>query len=292
MNRNEFLKTFSSLLLVTTLGKFKIAAETLKKSVQKMPVLFIGHGSPMNGIEMNNFNKTWQQLGKEIPLPEAVLCISAHWLTNGSFVTGMNQPQTIHDFGGFPPELFQVQYPAPGQPLLAAETQILIKSTQVGIDHDWGIDHGSWTILKHMYPGADIPVIQLSIDYRKPALYHYQLAQELQLLRNKGVLIIGSGNIIHNLGKVAWDKFNVPNFGYDWAIETNEIIKKHITQKNHKALINYQELGSGAQWSIPTPDHYYPLLYSLAMQQQNEPIQFFNDEYVAGSLSMTSVKIG
>ncbi len=277
---------------MTTIGNFKLVADTLKNRKQKMPVLFIGHGSPMNGIEINSFSNTWQQLGKDIPKPEAVLCISAHWLTNGSYVTGMNQPKTIHDFGGFPSELYQVQYPAAGNLELATETKNLITSSQVGIDHDWGLDHGCWTILKHMYPEADIPVIQLSIDYRKPATYHYQLAQELQILRNKGVLIIGSGNIIHNLGKIAWDKFNVPNFGFDWAIETNEIIKKHISEKNHSALINYQDLGNGARWSIPTPDHYYPLLYSLAQQQSNDEIRFFNDEYVAGSLSMTSVQIG
>ena len=256
------------------------------------PVLFVGHGSPMNGIEDNDFSRQWKKQVEHLPTPKAVLVVSAHWLTKGTFITAMEKPQTIHDFGGFPQALFDVQYPAPGSPAIATTTQHLIHSTQVGLDHEWGLDHGTWTVVRHMYPNADVPVLQLSIDYYKDPQYHYNLAKELKALRKQGVLIIGSGNMVHNLGKIAWDKLNEPNYGYDWAIEAHEKFKSLINNCDHQALIDYKKLGSAVNLAIPTPDHYYPLLYSLGLSDENDPIGIFNDELVGGSLNMTSVQFG
>ena len=267
------------------------ATNKLAERDKKMPVLFMGHGSPMNGIEENEFSEYWAKLAKEIPQPEAVLCISAHWLTRGTNVTAMPNPKTIHDFGGFPRQLYEVQYPAPGKPELAKEVSSIVQSTNVGLNHDWGLDHGTWTVVRHMYPEANIPVIQLSIDFYKPAAYHYKLAGEMASLRKKGVLIIGSGNMVHNLRMVDWQNMNTPNFGFDWAKEINETFKTKIEKADHQALINYPDLGSAAPLAVPTPDHYFPLIYTLGMQGKNEEIEFFNDKYVGGSLSMTSVKI-
>ena len=264
----------------------------LKIQHQIMPVLFIGHGSPMNGIEDNEFSKTWTAMAKELPVPKAVLVISAHWFTRGTHITAMDFPKTIHDFGGFPDALFQVQYPAPGNPELAKETAGLIHSADVGLSHDWGLDHGAWTVVRHMYPEATIPVLQMSIDYTKPAKYHYELAKEIYELRKKGVLVIGSGNMVHNLKMVAWDKLNEPSYGYDWANEINDTFKKLIAEGTHDKLINYQQLGKDALLAIPTPDHYLPLIYTLGLQNKNESISFFNDKAVGGSLTMTSVKFG
>ncbi len=258
-------------------------------STQSMPVLFMGHGSPMNGIEDNLFSQSWRELGQQLPRPTAVLVISAHWLTRGTHVTAMEVPPTIHDFRGFPQELFDVQYPAPGSLPIALETQRLITSTHVGLDHDWGLDHGSWTVVRHMYPNANIPILQLSIDYNQPARYHYALAKELAALRKKGVLILGSGNMVHNLRMVAWEHLNKPEYGYDWSIAMNEAFKKHITSGNHEVLIQYEKLGPAAQLAIPTPDHYYPLLYTLGLQNSSDAVHFFNDKVVGGSLTMTSV---
>lgn len=253
-----------------------------------MPALFIGHGSPMNGIEDNAFSQRWAAMGKEIPTPQAVLVISAHWLTRGTAITAMAQPQTIHDFGGFPQALFEVQYPAPGHPKLAEETAALIKKTKVQLDHDWGLDHGSWSVVKNMYPEANLPVLQLSIDYNKSAQYHYDLAMELAALRKKGVLIIGSGNMVHNLRILDWNK---PDGGYDWADEMNATFKRLILENNHQALINFQDLGKAAALSIPTPDHYLPLLYTLGVKDKHDALSFFNDKTTMGSISMTSVKL-
>ena len=277
--------------MITT-NQFYSWGKDLNEAESLMPVLFIGHGSPMNAIEDNEFSQRWYKMGQEIPQPKAVVVISAHWLTKGTFVTAMNQPKTIHDFGGFPQALFDVQYPAPGNPELAFEIQNMITNPAVELDHDWGLDHGTWSVVKHMYPNADIPVLQLSIDYYKPAKYHYELAKQLLNLRKKGVLIIGSGNMVHNLRMIAWDKMNVDNFGYDWALEMNDIFKNKILNKDHKALFEYEKLNSAAKLAIPTPDHYYPLIYSLALQTDNDKVEFFNDKLVAGSLTMTSVKIG
>ena len=246
----------------------------------------------MNGIEDNEFSRTWTKYGKEIPKPKAVLVISAHWLTKGTHITAMQNPKTIHDFGGFPQALFDVQYPAPGSPSLAEATSKLITSTTVGLDHDWGLDHGTWSVVKHMYPNADIPVLQLSIDYNQPAQYHYDLALQLKKLRKKGVLIIGSGNMVHNLRMISWEKMNEVNYGFDWAIEMNSIFKEKISNGDFKALINYEKLGQAAKLAIPTPDHYYPLLYAIALQDDNDEVSFFNDKMVGGSLNMTSVKWG
>ncbi|MEY4281182.1 MAG: hypothetical protein RLZ39_594, partial [Bacteroidota bacterium] len=227
-----------------------------------------------------------------MPQPTAVLAISAHWYTKGTLITAMEHPKTIHDFGGFPKALYDVQYPAPGNAMLAKETAALIHTTPVGLDHDWGLDHGTWTIVRHMYPLANIPVLQLSIDYSKGPNFHYELAKELQLLRRKGVLIIGSGNMVHNLGMIAWDKLNEPAYGYDWALELNQTFKELILKKEHDTLIHYDQLGKAGQLAIPTPEHYLPLLYSLALQEKNDTVSFFNDTAVGGSLTMTSVKIG
>lgn len=292
LKRKEFIKTLIGGGAMASLQPFYNWTKELTEEDSKLPVLFIGHGSPMNGIEDNEFSRTWAKFGKEIPKPKAVLVISAHWLTNGTHVTAMENPQTIHDFGGFPQALFEVQYPAKGSPELAQATSDLITSTTVGLDHDWGLDHGTWTVVRHMYPNADIPVLQLSIDYNKPAQYHYDLAKQLASLRKKGVLIIGSGNMVHNLRMVAWDKLQEPEFGYDWAIEMNTLFKDKIGNNDFKALIDYEKLGSAAKLAIPTPDHYYPLLYNIALRESSDDVNFFNDKPVGGSLTMTSVKIG
>jgi 4,5-DOPA dioxygenase extradiol len=272
-----------------SLNSFKNWSDELKFQ-EKQPVLFIGHGSPMNAIEDNEFSRTWATIGQEIPNPIAVIVISAHWLTMGTHITAMEKPRTIHDFGGFPQALFEVQYPANGSLILAKETVDLITSTNVGLNHDWGLDHGTWSVVKHMYPNANIPVLQLSIDYNKPAQYHYELAKQLQSLRAKGVLIIGSGNMVHNLKMVAWDKLHESEYGFDWAIEINSVFKDKIANGDFQSLIDYQKLNTAAILAIPTPDHYYPLLYAMALQDSKDTITFFNDKAVGGSLTMTSVK--
>jgi 4,5-DOPA dioxygenase extradiol len=275
---------------MTSLSAFNKFTSGLAQEDQAMPVLFIGHGSPMNGIEHNEFSNNWAKLAKEIPVPKAILVVSAHWLSRGTKITAMDFPETIHDFGGFPKELFDVQYPAPGNAHLARETASIIKSADVELAHDWGLDHGAWTVVRNMYPDATIPVLQLSIDYTKGPQFHYELAKELSSLRRKGVLIMGSGNMVHNLRMVSFDKID-KEFGFDWAIEMNDIFKKHINSRDHQALINYEKLGSGAKLAIPTPDHYYPLLYSLGLQEKNEEAVIFNDKLMAGSLTMTSLMI-
>jgi 4,5-DOPA dioxygenase extradiol len=265
------------------------------KSTETMPVLFIGHGSPMNAVEDNEFSRSWREMGKTLPRPAAILCISAHWETQGTHVTAMEKPETIHDFGGFPPELFAAQYPAPGSPWLARETKNMVKKTEVAFDDDWGLDHGAWSVLKPMFPAADVPVIQMSLDYTKPSQYHYDLARELSALRQKGVLIVGSGNMVHNLRRVVIKSGNISDFnqpfGLDWALEANALFKKLIDAGNHRELINYQALGRAVQLAVPTPEHYLPMLYILALKQENETITYFNDKPLAGSLTMTSMKI-
>jgi 4,5-DOPA dioxygenase extradiol len=265
--------------------------EPLSNTV-KMPVLFLGHGSPMNAIEENEFVAGFRNIAKEIPKPNAILCVSAHWETKGTFVTAMQNPPTIHDFGGFPKELFEVQYPAPGDLFLAKETKALITKTNVGLDDKWGLDHGAWSVIKHLYPNADIPIIQMSLDYNQTPQYHYELAQEIKSLREKGVLIIGSGNMVHNLRMLSWQQLNTPGYGFDWAIEANETMKKHILNGDHEPLINFRSQGKTFDLAIPTPEHYLPLLYTLALQEKNDTVSLFNDKAVAGSLTMTSVKIG
>ncbi len=288
MKRADFLK---SLALLPFAG-FTMKLNQLEHitgsflPTDTMPVLFIGHGSPMNAIETNEFSEKWESLGSSLPLPAAILVISAHWETKGTFVTAMQQPPTIHDFGGFPQALFDVQYPAPGNPLLAGETAELLREHAAGLDLQWGLDHGTWSVLRNMYPKADIPVIQLSLDYELSPRQHYELAKKLALLRNKGVLIIGSGNMVHNLRLIEWRK---PETGSDWALEANGLFKKLILENRHQELIDYPKLGKAVQLSIPTPEHFLPLLYVLALKDIDEEPSFFNDKPVMGSLTMTSV---
>jgi 4,5-DOPA dioxygenase extradiol len=260
-------------------------------STDKMPVLFLGHGSPMNAIEENEFVQRWRVIGKTLPKPNAVLCVSAHWETKGTFITAMEKPKTIHDFGGFPEELYQVQYPAPGSLELAKGIKESVKKTDVGLDDKWGLDHGAWSVIKHLYPDADVPVIQLSLDYQQSPQYHYELARELAPQRNKGVLIIGSGNMVHNLRMVDWRRLNENDYGYDWAIEASEKMKASILSDDHNKLINYHSQGKEFNLAIPSPEHFLPLLYALALKQENEMISLFNDKAVGGSLTMTSLKI-
>jgi 4,5-DOPA dioxygenase extradiol len=257
-----------------------------------MPVLFIGHGTPMNAVEENEFSNAWRKLGETIPRPETILCVSAHWETRGTFVTAMQKPATIHDFGGFPGELYDVQYPAPGSPELAYYIKNAVAATEIGLDEKWGLDHGAWSVIRNIYPKADIPVIQMSIDYHKSPRDHYELAKELASLRTKRVLILGSGNIVHNLGLIAWDHADDPEYGFDWAKRADEIIKKLILDNNYKDLMNYSNLGREVQMAVPTPDHFIPLLYAIALKEDNDQVSFFNEKTVMGSLSMSSVKIG
>jgi 4,5-DOPA dioxygenase extradiol len=288
MKRNHFLK----LLALAPLSAAAMKLSEFYKSsdgfvhTERMPVLFVGHGSPMNAIEQNSFSAKWGELGKNLPKPTAILCISAHWETRGTFVTAMPNPPTIHDFGGFPQALFDVQYQAPGNPELAKITAAAIRSTQVQLDQDWGLDHGCWSILNQMYPNADIPVLQLSLDYTKPMSYHFELAKELAFLREKGVLIIGSGNMVHNLGKLNWQQ---AEGGYDWAVEANAGLKDMILNEDIKALTDVRAKGQAYQLSIPTPEHYLPMLYSLGLRTTKDELSFFNDSLQMGSISMTSV---
>lgn len=255
-----------------------------------MPVLFVGHGSPMNAIEENTFTKEWARLHGILPRPNAILCISAHWLTRGTFVTAMEKPKTIHDFYGFPKALESVQYPAPGSPALAELVIENAKNISIGRDEaEWGLDHGSWSVLKHIYPDADVPVIELSIDYTKKLQWHYDFAKELSALRSKGILIIGSGNIVHNLRMIDWHK---PNSGFDWALEANTLLKDLIIQDDTSSLVQYERLGGAVQYAVPAPDHYIPMLYSMALRGKQDELTFFNDQAVMGSLTMTSFLLG
>lgn len=293
MNRKSFLKIIGLTPFLYSMKNINELYTTSQAfpNTEKMPVLFLGHGSPMNAIEENQFVTGFRNVAKTLPKPNAILCVSAHWFTKGTKVTAMEMPQTIHDFGGFPQELFNVQYPAKGSPELAQITHELLLPTPVELDHEWGLDHGAWTVIKHLYPNADIPVIQLSIDYTKPAQYHFELAQKLQALRNKGILIIGSGNIVHNLRLVDFANFDRDNYGYDWAIEARETVNNYLMDGNYKPLIEYDKQSKALQMAVPSPDHYLPLIYTLGLQQKGESISLFNDKLVAGSLSMTSLKI-
>lgn len=258
---------------------------------EKMPVLFMGHGSPMNAIEDNEFTSGWERTAAALPKPSAILCISAHWLTRGTFATAMEKPPTIHDFGGFPAELFAVEYPAPGDPALADRLRATLKGAQVRPDRDWGLDHGAWSVIKRMYPKADVPVVQLSIDYHRPPRWHYDLGRELAPLREKGVLILASGDMVHNLRRVAFDRIG-EDYGFDWALEAQAKFNKLVLARDHEALIDYPSLGEAVRLSVPTPDHYYPLLYALGLREPGEEASLFNDKLVGGSVSMTSLRIG
>ncbi len=275
---------------MNTLNELHYITESFPNT-EKTPVFFFGHGSPMNAIAENQFVQGFRNSVASMAKPKVILCVSAHWYTRGTKVTAMAMPKTIHDFGGFPEDLFAVQYPAHGSPILAKETKNLLQPIQVELNDSWGLDHGTWSVVKHLYPEADVPVIQLSIDYTQPPEYHFQLAQKLQALRHKGVLIIGSGNIVHNLRLVDFYNFDKDNYGYDWAIEAHDTINKYLLEGNYKPLFHYEKQGKAFQLAIPTPDHYLPLLYTLGLQQKGEVIELFNDKMVAGSLSMTSLKI-
>jgi 4,5-DOPA dioxygenase extradiol len=270
---------------MSTLSDFRTYAGNLAKEAFEMPALFIGHGSPMNGIESNEFSTQWEVLGKTLPVPKAVLVISAHWYTRGTKISAVDAPETIYDFQGFPNELYDVRYPAPGNPALAKTAAELIKKTNVVLDHEWGLDHGAWTVVRRMYPEANIPVLQLSIDFTKDPLYHYELAAELKELRKKGVLILGSGNLVHNLKVLNWQN---PENGYEWALEINDTFKKLIHSDDYKILTQYERLGSAAKLAIPTPEHYLPMLYVLGLRGDKDEVGFFNDKTVMGSVSMTS----
>jgi 4,5-DOPA dioxygenase extradiol len=254
-----------------------------------MPVLFVGHGSPMNGIEDNAFARGWQEAAKRLPRPKAILCVSAHWETDGTQVTAVEQPRTIHDFGGFPRELYEIEYPAPGDPALAQEVVRRMTHTKVSLDRRWGLDHGCWVVLRRMFPAADIPVVQFSLDYAQPVARHYEIGAELASLRRDGVLVVASGNIVHNLGmvEVRGEDFNEP-YGFDWAIEASQLFKKLISQRRHDKLCDYESMGRAARLAAPTPEHFLPMLYAMALREPDEPLEWFNDVPVAGSLTMTS----
>lgn len=294
MDRSEFLRRLAILPITAAamkLGELGALAETFAPT-EKMPVLFLGHGSPMNAIEENEFVQGFRSVAAGLPKPRAILCVSAHWETRGTFVTAMPNPPTIHDFGGFPKALFDVQYPAPGSPTLARETKALVKKTEVGLDDKWGLDHGAWSVIKHLYPKADVPVIQMSLDHYQTPEYHYELARELSSLRRKGILIIGSGNMVHNLGMVAWDKLNAVDYAYDWAREASEKMKRFILEGDHQSLVKFRSQGKAFDLAIPTPEHFLPLLYTIALKDEKDEVSLFNDKAVAGSLTMTSVRIG
>ena len=256
---------------------------------ERMPVLFLGHGSPMNAIEENQFVRGFRDIGKYIPTPRAIICVSAHWETGTPQVTAMEQPETIHDFGGFPRALYEVQYPAPGSPALAAEAIGAAPEFNIGADHQWGLDHGSWSVVKHLYPEANIPVIQLSLGRNLSPEQHFELAGRLRELRDKGILIIGSGNMVHNLGLISWQHMNTDNYGFDWAIEASVMMKELILKEDFASLIRFRERGRSFDLAIPTPEHYLPLLYTLGLKNAGDEISLFNDKAVAGSLTMTSV---
>jgi 4,5-DOPA dioxygenase extradiol len=293
MERRTLIKAGGLLALAQISGMSTLSAlETLGRhlsSTERMPVLFIGHGSPMNAIEENAYHKSWQAMGKVLPRPQAILSISAHWLTKGTKVTGMSKPKTIHDFGGFPKQLFDQQYPAPGSPEMAELTKELVTYSHIQSDETWGLDHGTWSVLLPMFPAADVPVYQLSLDYDQPTTYHYEIGKQLNRLRDKGVLIIGSGNLVHNLGQVDWSGGNKV---YDWALEFDSKFTEWMDKGDHKSILDYQKiLGRTATMAHPTYDHLLPLFYILGLQQKNEHITYFNDRMDLGSISMRSMVI-
>lgn len=255
-----------------------------------MPAIFFGHGNPMNALLDNNYTRGWTRIGASIPRPKAILCVSAHWYLPATLVTAMERPRTIHDFGGFPPELFEFQYAAPGAPDLAERVRDLLAPVSVGLDNRWGLDHGAWSVLCHVFPDADVPVVQLSIDETRASGFHYELAKNLAPLRDEGVLIVGSGNVVHNLHAYAWGKTDIPPI--DWAVNFESLVRECVASGNHEPLINYESLGREAKMSAPTPDHYLPLLYVLAQQTENEAVSFPVEGFDGGSISMLSVQIG
>jgi 4,5-DOPA dioxygenase extradiol len=253
----------------------------------KMPALFIGHGSPMNAIEDNEFSLAWQETARHLPQPQAILCISAHWETRGAQVTAMQAPRTIHDFYGFPRPLFEKQYPAPGSPELANRVMRLLDDAPILPDHAWGLDHGTWSVLCRMYPGAGIPVVQLSLDRNLDAAGHYSLAQKLKPLREQGILVIGSGNMVHNLRVMVWEET-----AFNWAVEYDAMLAQWIMEDDHASVIYYEMHGQAAMLSVNSAEHYLPLLYSLGVKDREEPVSFFAGKIIGGSISMRCVRIG
>ena len=255
----------------------------------RMPALFVGHGSPMNTLEDNRFTAAWRRIGQALPRPVAVLVVSAHWYVRGTAVTAMAAPGTIHDFSGFPQELFDFRYPAPGSPALAARVRERLQPLAVEADDAWGLDHGAWSVLAHLFPAADIPVVQLSIDRTRPAQFHYETGARLASLRDEGVLILGSGNVVHNLGMLRWD---APDAAYDWALRFEQAVKDCLLRHDHAALVDWEGLDAQARLAVPTPEHYLPLLYSIAVQREGEAVSFPVEGLDMGSLSMLTVGIG
>ena len=255
-----------------------------------MPAVFFGHGNPMNALQVNVYTRGWSVIGKEVPRPKAILSISAHWYIPGTSVTAMSAPRTIHDFGGFPPELYEIVYPAPGDPALADRVQALLAPMSVHTDRNWGLDHGTWTVLRHAFPRADIPVVQLSIDERKPSEYHFEVGKRLAPLRDEGVLIVGSGNLVHNLHAYAWGRQATEPF--EWAVRFEDMARELLLAGDDGPLVAYETLGSDADLSIPTPDHYLPLLYVVALRREGDPVRFPVEGVDGGSVSMLSVRIG
>lgn len=290
MNRHEFIQSIALAGIASTLKlkDLKRLTDTFAET-EKMPVLFVGHGSPMNAVEDNPFSRGWAEAAKALPKPKVILCVSAHWLTRGTYVTAMEKPRTIYDFYGFPQKLYEVNYACAGSPETAEDVKKAVTKVEVKPDFEWGLDHGTWSVLNRMFPAADVPVLQLSIDYYQPGQHHYDLAKELSSLREKGVLILGSGNIVHNLGLAKFEQNPTP---YDWAIEFDNLSKQLIESREHSKLITYDKLGEAARLSVPTPDHYYPMLYALALQQKDERLEFFNEQLAFGSGSMRSFRIG
>ena len=255
-----------------------------------MPAIFFGHGNPMNAVMKNRYTEAWSAIGRSLPRPKAILCVSAHWYLPGTAVTAMSTPRTIHDFGGFPRELYEVQYPAPGSPELATRIRSLLAPLPVELDQRWGLDHGTWSVLCHVFPEADIPVVQLSIDETRDAQFHYELGKSLAPLRDEGVLIIGSGNLVHNLHTYAWGQHEVEPF--DWAVRFETQAREFLSQGNDAPLVNYESLGRDALLSAPTPDHYLPLIYVMGLRREGEAASFPVEGFDGGSISMLSVQIG
>jgi 4,5-DOPA dioxygenase extradiol len=251
------------------------------------PLLFVGHGNPMNAIVDSEYARQWRAQADTLPTPRTILCISAHWQTRGTFITGMEHPRTIHDFTGFPRALYDVEYPAPGNPPFAKTVAGAVRATSVAMDHEWGLDHGTWSVLRHMYPSADVPVVQMSLDQTRPASWHYELGKELASLRKRGVLIVGSGNIVHNLMLADW---NTPA-GFPWADEADRIMTQHLVDRRFDRLIGYQDLGAEVALAVPTPEHYLPLLYVLGAAGSRDRLDFFNEKRELGSVSMTSIRL-
>lgn len=289
MRRRNFITTMATSTGVVSLEcSLTAMADELVERDALMPAFFIGHGTPMNAIEDNDFTRGWREAMANIAKPAAILCISAHWLTQGTWVTAMQKPRTIHDFGGFPRQLFEATYAAPGSPTMARAVAKSVSDIPIELDQKWGLDHGAWSVLMPVFPDATIPVMELSIDYNKPASWHYDLGRMLTGLRKRGVLIIGSGNIVHNLGML---NPRMPDSGFDWADTFKEKLKTLIQKNDHRPIIDYTKLGREALLAVPTPDHYYPLLYTLGLQTKTDKVSIFNDQAVMGSITMTCVRI-